>query len=74
MEEENPTPRDLANKLPGKRSGEYKHGYAPDLTHPSHPAQYSIYWAVYILSMGFSDGVANPICENREARNFNYIN
>ena len=34
--------------LPDKSAGEYRHGNAPDPTHPLHPPQRRIYWGAYV--------------------------
>ena len=58
---------------PDKSSGEYRHGYAPDLTHPLHPAQYRIYWAVYDFPTDFPDGVVFKVGESDVGTDLNYI-
>ena len=58
---------------PDKSSGEYKHGYAPDLTHPLHPEQYRIYWAAYDFPTDFPEGVVYKVGESDVAEDFNYI-
>lgn len=58
---------------PDKSSGEYRHGYAPDETHPLHPEQYRIYWPVYDFPTDFPNGVVFRVGESTEAEDFNYI-
>ncbi|KAI3331544.1 polysaccharide lyase family 4 protein [Xylariaceae sp. AK1471] len=58
---------------PDKSSGEYKHGYAPDPTHPLHPEQYRIYWAVYDFVEEFPNGVTFKVGENDVAQDLNYV-
>jgi rhamnogalacturonan endolyase len=58
---------------PDKSSGEYRHGYAPDETHPLHPSQYRIYWAVYDFPSDFPDGVVFRVGESNEAEDLNYV-
>jgi rhamnogalacturonan endolyase len=59
--------------IPDKSSGEYRHGYAPDETHPLHPAQYRIYWAVYDFPTEFPNGVVYRVGESSEAEDLNYV-
>ena len=58
---------------PDKSSGEYRHGYAPDLTHPLHPAQYRIYWAVYDFPSDFPEGVVFKVGESDVGTDLNYV-
>ncbi|KAI9739781.1 MAG: hypothetical protein M1834_006502 [Cirrosporium novae-zelandiae] len=59
--------------IPDKSSGEYRHGYEADSTHPLHPKQYRIYWAVYDFPTDFPDGVVFQINRSNEAIDLNYI-
>jgi rhamnogalacturonan endolyase len=58
---------------PDKSSGEYLHGNAPDETHPLHPSQYRIYWAVHDFPTDFPDGVVFRVGESKEAEDLNYV-
>lgn len=58
---------------PDKSSGEYKHGYAPDETHPLHPAQYRIYWAVYDFPTEFPNGVTFHVGKDDISQDLNYV-
>ncbi|KAF8860534.1 rhamnogalacturonate lyase, partial [Acephala macrosclerotiorum] len=58
---------------PDKSSGEYKHGYTPDETHPLHPAQYRIYWAVYDFPTEFPDGVTFHVGRDDISQDLNYV-
>ncbi|KAI1102276.1 polysaccharide lyase family 4 protein [Jackrogersella minutella] len=58
---------------PDKSSGEYRHGYEPDPTHPRHPEQYRIYWAVYDFVDDFPDGVTFKVGESDVAKDLNYV-
>jgi rhamnogalacturonan endolyase len=58
---------------PDKSSGEYKHGYALDKTHPRQPEQYRIYWAVYDFVDEFPDGVSFKVGEDDVATDLNYV-
>lgn len=58
---------------PDKSSGEYKHGYQLDPTHPLHPPQYRIYWAVYDFPTGFPEGVTFRVGEDKESEALNYV-
>ncbi|KAI8633402.1 polysaccharide lyase family 4 protein [Xylariaceae sp. FL1651] len=58
---------------PDKSSGEYKHGYARDPTHPLHPEQYRIYWPVYDFVDEFPDGVAFKVGQSKVAEDLNYV-
>jgi rhamnogalacturonan endolyase len=58
---------------PDKSSGEFKHGYEPDLTHPDHFEQYRIYWPVYDFPTDFPNGVVYKVGESRESEDFNYV-
>lgn len=59
--------------VPDKSSGEYRHGYAPDPSHPLHPEQYRIYWAVYDFHDEFPDGVTFTVGQDNEAEALNYV-
>lgn len=58
---------------PDKSSGEYRHGYAPDLTKPLHPEQYRIYWAVYDFPTDYPDGVVYTVGKSNPAVHLNYV-
>lgn len=58
---------------PDKSSGEYKHGYAPDESHPLHPAQYRIYWAVYDFPTEFPNGVTFHVGKDDVSQDLNYV-
>ncbi|PBP28411.1 rhamnogalacturonate lyase, partial [Diplocarpon rosae] len=58
---------------PDMSGGEFKHGYAPDTTHPLHPEQYRIYWAVYDFPDEFPDGLTYTIGASDPAADFNYV-
>ncbi|KAI1142403.1 polysaccharide lyase family 4 protein [Hypoxylon sp. FL0543] len=58
---------------PDKSSGEYRHGYELDTTHPRHPEQYRIYWAVYDFVDEFPDGVTFKVGESDVAKDMNYV-
>lgn len=58
---------------PDKSSGEYRHGYAPDETHPLHPAQYRIYWAVYDFPTDFPNGVVYHVGKDDVSQDLNYV-
>ncbi|KAI5919859.1 rhamnogalacturonate lyase [Camillea tinctor] len=58
---------------PDKSSGEYRHGYERDPTHPLHPEQYRIYWAVYDFVDDFPDGVTFKVGESDAAKDLNYV-
>lgn len=58
---------------PDKSSGEYKHGYERDPTHPLHPEQYRIYWAVYDFVDDFPDGVSFKVGESDVGQDLNYV-
>ncbi|KAJ9158062.1 Rhamnogalacturonan lyase [Coniochaeta hoffmannii] len=59
--------------VPDKSSGEYRHGYARDATHPLHPEEYRIYWAVYDYPTDFPRGVVYTVGESDPARDLNYV-
>lgn len=59
--------------IPDKSSGEYHHGYAPDLTHPLHPEQYRIYWAVYDFHNDFPKGITFTVNQDDAATDLNYV-
>lgn len=58
---------------PDKSAGEYKHGHAPDPSHPNHIEEYRVYWAVYDFPTDFPEGVNFRIGESKEAEDWNYI-
>ncbi|KAK3939862.1 rhamnogalacturonan lyase [Diplogelasinospora grovesii] len=58
---------------PDKSSGEYRHGYEPDETHPLHPEQYRIYWPVYDFPTDFPNGVNFKVGESDVSRDMNYV-
>lgn len=58
---------------PDKSSGEYRHGYARDPTHPLGPEEFRIYWPVYDFPSDYPEGVRFIIGESDEAKDFNYI-
>lgn len=58
---------------PDKSSGEYRHGYEPDPTHPLHPEQYRIYWAVYDFVDDFPEGVTFKVGESDVSKDLNYV-
>ncbi|KAI1503967.1 rhamnogalacturonate lyase [Biscogniauxia marginata] len=58
---------------PDKSSGEYRHGYERDTTHPLHPEQYRIYWATYDFVDDFPDGVTFKVGESDVAKDLNYV-
>ncbi|KAI1822819.1 polysaccharide lyase family 4 protein [Xylaria intraflava] len=58
---------------PDKSSGEYKHGYALDTTHPLHPQQYRVYWAAYDFVEEFPDGVTFKVGESDISEDLNYV-
>lgn len=58
---------------PDKSSGEYQHGYEPDLTHPRQPEQYRIYWPVHDFVDDFPEGVTFKVGESDVAKDLNYV-
>lgn len=58
---------------PDKSSGEYRHGYERDPTHPLHPPEYLIYWAAYDFPNDFPDGVNFRVGESDESQDLNYV-
>ena len=58
---------------PDKSSGEYLHGYEPDPSHPLHPEQYRIYWAVYDYPTDFPEGVTFEIGKGDVGKDLNYV-
>jgi len=58
---------------PDKSSGEYRHGYQRDPTHPLHPEEYRIYWAVYDYHTDFPDGVTFRVGESDVSKDLNYV-
>ncbi|KAL2112293.1 hypothetical protein VUR80DRAFT_7980 [Thermomyces stellatus] len=59
--------------VPDKSSGEFRHGYAPDVSKPLEPEQYRIYWGAYDFTEDFPDGVSFHVGESDEATDLNYI-
>lgn len=59
--------------VPDKSSGEYAHGYEPDLTHPLHPEQYRSYWPVHDFPTDFPDGVVYTVGKSDFGKDFNYV-
>ncbi|KAF2766955.1 rhamnogalacturonate lyase [Teratosphaeria nubilosa] len=58
---------------PDKSSGEYRHGFAPDLTHPLHPAQYRLYWGIYDYVADFPHGVNFQVGQSDVSVDLNYV-
>ncbi|ETS82581.1 Rhamnogalacturonate lyase B [Pestalotiopsis fici W106-1] len=58
---------------PDKSSGEYRHGYARDATHPRHPEEYRIYWPVYDFVDEFPEGVTYKVGEGNVSTDLNYV-
>ncbi|USW59147.1 Putative Galactose-binding-like domain superfamily, galactose mutarotase-like domain superfamily [Septoria linicola] len=58
---------------PDKSSGEYRHGYAKDPTHPLHPAEHRIYWAAYDFVDDFPEGVRFEVGKDDVAQDLNYV-
>ncbi|KAI1481632.1 polysaccharide lyase family 4 protein [Daldinia eschscholtzii] len=58
---------------PDKSSGEYRHGYERDPTHPLHAEQYRIYWAVYDFVSDFPEGVTFKVGESDVGKDLNYV-
>lgn len=58
---------------PDKSSGEYRHGYERDPTHPLHPEQYRIYWAAYDFVDDFPNGVTFKVGESDVSKDLNYV-
>ncbi|ORY62975.1 family 4 polysaccharide lyase [Pseudomassariella vexata] len=58
---------------PDKSSGEYKHGYQKDPTHPLHPEEYRIYWAAYDFVDDFPEGVHFTVGDSDVVEDFNYV-
>lgn len=59
--------------VPDKSSGEYRHGYEKDITHPNHPEQYRIYWPVYDFPTDFPEGVKYTVGESDYSKDLNYV-
>lgn len=59
--------------IPDQSSGEFLHGYARDPTHPLHPAEHRIYWAVYDYLQDFPHGVNFTIGTSDISQDFNYV-
>jgi rhamnogalacturonan endolyase len=58
---------------PDKSSGEFRHGYARDTTHPLHPPEYRIYWGAYDFASDFPGGVNFTVGKSDVAKDFNYV-
>jgi rhamnogalacturonan endolyase len=58
---------------PDRSSGEYRHGYAPDTTHPLHPPEYRIYFAAYDFINDFPNGVNFHVGKSSESQDLNYV-
>ncbi|KAI6912597.1 rhamnogalacturonate lyase [Hortaea werneckii] len=58
---------------PDKSSGEYRHGYERDPTHPLHPEEYRIYWGAYDYHEDFPEGVTFRVGESDVGDDLNYI-
>ena len=58
---------------PDKSSGEYRHGYAKDPTHPLHPAEHRIYFAAYDFVDDFPEGVRFEVGKDDVAIDLNYV-
>lgn len=58
---------------PDKSSGEYRHGYAKDETHPRHPEEYRVYWPVYDFVDEFPEGVSYKVGESDASTDLNYV-
>ncbi|KAK6085713.1 rhamnogalacturonate lyase [Seiridium cupressi] len=58
---------------PDKSSGEYRHGYVRDETHPRHPEEYRIYWPVYDYVDEFPEGVSYKVGESNFSTDLNYV-
>ncbi|KAI7278405.1 rhamnogalacturonate lyase [Hortaea werneckii] len=58
---------------PDKSSGEYRHGYERDSTHPLHPEEYRIYWGAYDYHEDFPEGVTFRVGESDAGDDLNYI-
>ncbi|KAL2862615.1 galactose mutarotase-like domain-containing protein [Aspergillus lucknowensis] len=59
--------------IPDKSAGEYRHGYAPDISKPLEPEQYRIYWGKYDYPAEFPDGVSFHVGTSDPAQDMNYI-
>lgn len=59
--------------VPDKSSGEYLHGYAPDVSKPLQPEQYRIYWGKYDYIADFPNGVNFHVGKSDPAKDLNYI-
>ncbi|KAH8681587.1 galactose mutarotase-like domain-containing protein [Xylariales sp. PMI_506] len=58
---------------PDKSSGEYKHGYEKDSTHPLQPAQYRLYWPLHDFVDDFPDGVSFKVGKDDVSQDLNYV-
>ncbi len=58
---------------PDKSSGEFRHGYERDPTHPLHPEQYRIYWATHDFVGDFPDGITFKVGKSDVSRDMNYV-
>ncbi|KAI8958996.1 polysaccharide lyase family 4 protein [Daldinia sp. FL1419] len=72
-EEENQGEEIFRIGTPDKSSGEYRHGYERDPTHPLHPEQYRVYWAAYDFVEDFPEGVTFKVGESDVGKGLNYV-
>ncbi|KAH9887127.1 polysaccharide lyase family 4 protein [Xylariomycetidae sp. FL2044] len=59
--------------VPDRSSGEYRHGYARDPTHPLRPEEYRVYWAAYDFVDDFPEGVRFKVGESDVSVDMNYV-
>lgn len=59
--------------IPDQSAGEYRHGYAPDPTHPLRPAEHRIYWAVYDFLLDFPTGIHFTVGSSDFSHHLNYV-
>lgn len=59
--------------IPDKSSGEFRHGYAKDTTHPLQPPEYLIYWGAYDWTNDFPDGINYTIGKSDPAVDLNTV-
>jgi rhamnogalacturonan endolyase len=59
--------------VPDKSSGEYRHGYEKDLSHPLQPEQYRSYWPVHDFPTDYPDGVVYTVGKSDYSKDFNYV-
>lgn len=59
--------------VPDLSSGGFRHGYAPDTSHPLQPPEYRIYWGVYDFINDFPDGVNFHVGQSSENIDWNYV-